>query len=153
MASLPLQPILFLLHLFLPFLVLLMSLFPYIYPADRPSFFALSYLQFSLSCHFILFLPPSDRRSLCSFSVIPLISYSQQTKFLISQACWTLESFGLLLPALSHKQGKEMWDQAVCSPELGILKALLSIDRIGPFERLLMNAEVLAHETVEVRLP
>lgn len=41
----------------------------------------------------------------------------------------------------------------MCSPELGILKALLSIDRIGPFERLLMNAEVLAHETVEVRLP
>lgn len=35
-------------------------------------------------------------------------------------------------------------------PELGILKALLNIDRIGPFERHLMNTEELAHETVEV---
>lgn len=44
MASLPLQPIFFVLHLFPPLLALLVSLFPYVYPADLPSFFALSYL-------------------------------------------------------------------------------------------------------------
>lgn len=35
----------------------------------------------------------------------------------------------------------------MCSPELGIRKALLRIDRIGPFGRHLMSAEVLAHDS------